>query len=80
MFAATVYKMYKYEKDFGFKAADINIMIIGNIVAFIVAILAIRGFVNFLTKHGFRVFGYYRIVVGLVIIVLYLAGYQMKVV
>jgi undecaprenyl-diphosphatase len=80
MFAATVYKMYKYEKDFGFKAADITIMIIGNIVAFIVAILAIRGFVNFLTKHGFKVFGYYRIVVGLVIIALYLAGYQLKVV
>ena len=53
---------------------------IGNAVAFVVAILAIRGFVGFLTKHGFRVFGWYRIVVGSVILLLWGLGVEMQLV
>ena len=80
MFAATGYKMLKYYKETGFESKDFNVLIIGNIVAFVVALLAIRSFVGYVTKHGFKVFGYYRIVVGAAIIVLYMLGYELKIV
>ncbi len=44
--------------------------IIGNIVAFVVALLAIKFFIGFLQKHGFKWFGYYRIVAGLILLIL----------
>jgi undecaprenyl-diphosphatase len=80
MFAATGYKMLKYYKETGFESKDFNVLIIGNIVAFVVALLAIRSFVGYVTKHGFKVFGYYRIVVGAAIIVLHMLGYELKIV
>jgi undecaprenyl-diphosphatase len=48
-------------------------------VAFLVALLAIKSFIAFLTKYGFRVFGYYRIVVGIAIIILFIAGVDLKI-
>jgi undecaprenyl-diphosphatase len=54
--------------------------VIGNIVAFVVAIIAIKTFINFLTRHGFKVFGVYRIIIGAVIIVLYLLGIELAIV
>jgi undecaprenyl-diphosphatase len=39
-----------------------------------VALIAIKSFINFLTKHGFKLFGYYRIVVGITILALYYLG------
>jgi len=48
---------------------------LGNLIAFFVALLAIKFFIGFLQKHGFRLFGWYRIVVGTVLLVLVLAGY-----
>jgi undecaprenyl-diphosphatase len=54
-------------------------LIVGNVVAFIVAILAIKFFISFLTKHGFKAFGYYRIIVGALIIVLMLCGVNLSV-
>jgi len=81
MFAATCYKLFKmYKSNAGFTTHDIQILAIGNIVAFIVAMLAIKFFINFLTKHGFKIFGYYRIVVGLIILAMYLAGIDLKIV
>lgn len=72
MFAATVYTLFKfYNKGGGFTASEIQILLLGNVVAFIVALLAIKSFISFLTKHGFRMFGYYRIIVGLIILILY---------
>lgn len=84
MFAATVYKMYKYYKVLNasgttFSNDQITMLIVGNIVAFIVALLAIKSFISYLTIHGFRVFGYYRIVVGVVIIVLVIMGVDLKI-
>lgn len=58
---------------------NVQLLVLGNIVGFIVAIIAIKGFISFLTKHGFRLFGYYRIVVGLAIIVMLLMGVQLSV-
>lgn len=69
MLGATVKKCYDYYKD-GFVLSDdqITYLIIGNIVAFIVALLAIKTFIGFLTKNGFKVFGYYRILAGIVLL------------
>ncbi len=58
---------------------NMTTLIIGNIVAFIVAMIAIKFFINFLTKYGFKAFGYYRIVVGLVILVLIAFGFDLSV-
>ncbi|MFA7081623.1 MAG: undecaprenyl-diphosphate phosphatase [Bacteroidales bacterium] len=83
MFAATGYKMLKaVMADGGVEMLKTNLssLIIGNIVAFIVAMLAIKFFINFLTKYGFKAFGYYRIVAGLVIIVLMLFGFDLSVI
>ncbi len=72
MLGATVKKCYDYYKD-GYVLTDdqINLLVIGNIVAFIVALLAIKSFIGFLTKHGFKVFGYYRIVVGVALLLIH---------
>jgi undecaprenyl-diphosphatase len=75
MFAATLYKMYKfYDGGGSFGSNEITLLVIGNIVAFIVAILAIKSFISFLTKNGFKIFGYYRILVGIIILILYYTG------
>lgn len=77
MFAATAYKTYKNIDLLG--SVDLSTLLIGNIVAFIVAALAMKGFVTYLTRHGFKVFGYYRIILGLIIIGLAIAGIPLKV-
>ena len=65
MAAATGYKLLKYIKEEGMlNGEQVTTLAIGNIVAFVVAILAIRFFINYLTKYGFKIFGYYRIVIG----------------
>jgi undecaprenyl-diphosphatase len=79
MFAATFYKIYSFARQgVGVSPEQVNLLIIGNIVAFVVALLAIRSFIGFLTRHGFRVFGYYRIAVGLLIIILVLSGIPLE--
>ena len=52
---------------------------LGNVIAFIVAMFAIKFFIGFLTKHGFKLFGYYRIIVGAIIILLYLFGVELNI-
>ena len=72
MLGATVKKCYDYYKDGYVLTHDqINFLILGNIVAFIVALLAIKSFIGYLTKHGFKMFGYYRIVAGLAILLIH---------
>lgn len=72
---------YKFLKTYdSIQASDIKILLFGNVVAFIVAMLAIRFFINFLTKYGFKVFGYYRIVLGIIILTLLAMGYELKIV
>ncbi|MEO5977629.1 MAG: undecaprenyl-diphosphate phosphatase [Chryseolinea sp.] len=72
MFAATGYKLLKFYTASGtINSHELTLLAVGNIIAFIVAFLAIRSFINFLTEHGFKLFGYYRITVGAVILILY---------
>jgi undecaprenyl-diphosphatase len=81
MFAATVYKVYKfYKSGIVIQQDQINLLIVGNVVAFIVAILAIRSFIGFVTKHGLKAYGYYRVVVGLIIIILMICGVDLKII
>lgn len=72
MFGATVKKCYDYYKN-GYVLTDnqTNLLIIGNIIAFVVALLAIKTFVGFLTKNGFKIFGYYRIVAGILLLLIH---------
>ncbi|MBD0723914.1 UDP-diphosphatase [Flavobacterium sp. L1I52] len=72
MLGATVKKCYDFYKDGYVLTEDqINILFIGNIVAFIVAMLAIKSFIGFLSKKGFKVFGYYRIAAGLILLLIH---------
>lgn len=56
---------------------NIAMLVLGCVVAFVVALLAMKWFVGFLTKYGFKAFGYYRILVGTIIIVLLLTGHSL---
>ena len=75
MLAATGYKLLKYYQEAGgFSTEEIKLLAVGNIVAFIVAIIAIKFFINFVKKYGFKVWGVYRIVVGVVLLLLIWKG------
>jgi len=79
MFAATAKKMYDFYKEgHTFNSEEIKLLAIGNVVAFIVAMLAIKTFITFLEKRGFKLFGWYRIVLGAIIIGLILSGHDLK--
>ncbi|MDP3468711.1 MAG: undecaprenyl-diphosphate phosphatase [Daejeonella sp.] len=81
MFGATAKKLFDFYQDgFVISQEQVNLLLIGNIVAFIVAMLAIRYFITFLQTRGFRIFGWYRIIVGGIILILLLAGYDLQVI
>ena len=83
MAAAGGYKLLKLIMDpqgAAMLSDNLVALLIGNIVAFLVAIAAIKFFIAFLTKYGFKAFGYYRIVVGLAIIIMTLLGYDLSVI
>jgi len=78
MFAASGYKLYK-----GIDLLTIEnlpALAIGNAVAFVVGMIAIKGFIAFLTKYGFKVFGWYRIILSIIIFILLLAGVDMSII
>jgi len=56
---------------------NVQILCLGNLVGFIVAIIAIKAFIAFLTRHGFRFFGYYRIIAGLLLVIFLLTGHSL---
>lgn len=82
MLGATVYKVYKLLKEGGVEIITDNLMplIVGNAVAFIVALLAIKFFISFVTKYGFKAFGWYRIVVGVLILALLMTGHSLEII
>lgn len=81
MFGATAKKLLDFFQDGGtLSSHEINMLLVGNVVGFLVAILAIKTFIEFLSKHGFKWFGWYRIVVGSIIIILLLSGVSLSVV
>lgn len=82
MFAATAYKLLKLviePESLKLLSDNLGVLLIGNVVAFIVALLAIKFFISYVTKYGFKAFGYYRIIVGTAIIIMGLCGISMEV-
>ena len=82
MLAATLFKMLKLFTDENSALVlkeNVDTLIIGNVVAFIVAMLAIKFFINFVTKYGFKAFGWYRIVVGGAILAMLLTGHNLTI-
>jgi len=59
---------------------DLLMLAVGCVVSFVVALLAMKWFVSFLTKYGFKVFGWYRIIIGIIIIVMLLSGISLNMV
>ena len=83
MLAATGYKLLKAIMEKGgaeMLQSNLSTLIIGNVIAFIVAMLAIKFFIAVLTKYGFKAFGYYRIVAGIAIITLMIIGFDLSVI
>ncbi len=80
MFGATAKKLFDFYQDGHLITPhEISILLVGNLVGFIVAIIAIKSFIGFLNKHGFRWFGIYRIIVGSILIALLLLGYNLQI-
>ncbi len=81
MLGATVYKVYKLIKVGGTQLITDNLttLIVGNVVAFIVALLAIKFFINFVSKHGFQAFGWYRIIIGGAILIMLACGMNLQI-
>ncbi len=72
MLGATVKKSYDFYKlGIELNQDKINFLIIGNVIGFIVALLAIKTFIDYLSKNGFKIFGYYRIIVGCTILIIH---------
>lgn len=82
MFGATCLETYKLISHGGGSLLsagnNLEMLIVGSVVAFIVAIFAIKFFINYVTKYGFAAFGWYRIIVGIIILICMLCGVDMK--
>lgn len=76
MAGATLLKAYKLYKELGVEVFRDNwdTLLVGNVVAFVVALLAIKFFIGFVSKYGFRFFGYYRIALALIVALALLLG------
>ncbi len=83
MAAASLKESYEYYKEVkagvyhALTGSEVGMLAIGNIVAFIVAMIAVRTFINFFTERGFKIFGYYRIALGLLVLLLWYSGFKM---
>lgn len=84
MFGATCLETYKLishgDGSLLTQGNNLEMLLLGSAVAFVVAILAIKFFINYVTKYGFAAFGWYRIIVGIVIIACALCGIELKMV
>lgn len=84
MAAAAGYSLFKMFEEHGaaelLTSENIINLIIGNVIAFIVAMLAVKFFIGYITKYGFKFFGYYRIVIGSVLLVLLLLGKNLTII
>jgi undecaprenyl-diphosphatase len=81
MFAASAYKLYglvTVPESREILSGNMDLLIAGSIVAFIVALLAIRFFIGFISKYGFKAFGYYRIIVGGILLIMIFMGYDLN--
>lgn len=82
MLAATGYEVLKLflKGDVAVLTGNVTTLIVGNVVAFVVALLAIKFFINFVTKYGFKAFGWYRIIVGSAILIMLACGVDLAII
>ena len=73
-FVLSIYSTYKNHPDY-LHGDNLQMLVIGNTVAFVVAMFAIKFFISFLKKYGFQIWGFYRVIVGLVLLILIYKGY-----
>ncbi|MFN5182110.1 MAG: undecaprenyl-diphosphate phosphatase [Bacteroidota bacterium] len=79
MFAATAKKCLDFYQDYGLPTTnEISLLLIGNAVAFVVAIIAIKGMIAFLNSKGFQIFGWYRIILGSMLLVINFYFFELK--
>jgi len=67
MFGASLVKLLKF--GFVFTSAEMVVLLTGTVVAFFVSVLAIKFLVSYIQKHDFKVFGWYRIVLGIIVLI-----------
>ena len=80
MLGATAKKLFDYYRaGFQLDSHQINCLIVGNVIAFIVALIAIKSFIDYLSKKGFKIFGYYRIVLGITLLVIHFFIYKLTI-
>ena len=80
MLGATAKKTYDYYKaGFELSSEQVNYLIIGNVIAFIVALIAIKSFIDYLSKKGFKIFGYYRIIFGITLLFIHFFVYKLSI-
>lgn len=76
LLGATVYKLYKYYKSAGgFTSDEVSLLVWGNIISFVVAIFAVKFFIEFIKKYGFRMWGIYRVIIGTALLIMIYSGY-----
>ena len=81
MFAATAKKLLDfYKAGITLNTDEIKLLVFGNVIAFIVALIAIKTFIGLLNKYGFKIWGIYRIVIGGILIILFCTGVGIAVV
>lgn len=79
MFGATAKKLFDfYKQGYRVSSHELGLLGVGNLVGFIVAIIAIKSFINFVSKHGFQAFGVYRIIIGVVILIFIFSGHSLQ--
>ena len=82
MLAATLFKLLKIfmdENGVQILKENLGTLLIGNAVAFIVAMIAIKFFISFVSKYGFKAFGWYRIVIGGIILIMLMTGHNLTI-
>jgi undecaprenyl-diphosphatase len=77
IFAASAYKLLKNYSLI--KGTDIDFFIVGNIVSFIVGMIAIKFFIGLITRYGMKFFGYYRIILGAIILIMMAMGHKLEI-
>jgi undecaprenyl-diphosphatase len=75
MAAATAKKLWDFHKEgLTFEHGQMGMLLAGNVIAFIVALVAIKTFITYVQKHTFRAFGIYRIIAGIAVLVMIYTG------
>ncbi len=72
MLGASLLKLVKF--GFGFTGAELIILLVGMIVSFLVSVLVIKFLMNYIKKHDFKPFGYYRIALGIIVLAYFFLG------